>query len=105
MIRRYRIPLFILVLSLLVGGAPLGLALGAGVVASHYGCALHEGYSNPCIVFGADRGELLYGLFISGWLSLITLPLGAVGCLLALVWGVLQAVWEWRKRKGSQATD
>ena len=73
--RRWRWPLLWLGISLLTFG-PLLLALGASELASLAGCALDEGSVHPCVIGGADRGDLLYSLFVLGWLSLVTLPLG-----------------------------
>lgn len=101
MIRRYRGPIVFFLCALLGGFAPLIVTLSAGAIAEWYGCVLHEGYPNPCVILGADRGELLYGLGVFGWLSLVTIPCGAFGCVGALLWGVAIGVSDWRRRRGT----
>lgn len=61
----------------LVGIVPLLLTLGAGMVAEANGCTLHEGYVNPCVIWGEDRGETLYSLGMMFWYSFYTVPLAA----------------------------
>lgn len=91
--KRLRIGAAIVVLVSLV---PLTLAALAMWIASRNGCTLHEGFANPCIVFGRDIGEALYTMAVMGWLALVTLPLGA---LAALVWIVGEVVYLVRQRR------
>ena len=60
----------------LVAFGPLLLALTAFGFAGINDCVLHEGYPNPCVVFGFDWGETLYAYSVSAWITLFTLPLG-----------------------------
>lgn len=71
----------------LLGIAPVILALCAGFVASVHGCALDEGSVRPCVIAGADWGEALYTLVMMAWFGLITLPFAAMagGALVLLV--------------------
>jgi hypothetical protein len=78
-------------LIVLIAGAPLLVSLGAGVVASHYGCTLNEGGVYPCVIHGHDYGHRLNLLFMLGWFGMLTLPYGIVAlCILvaaaAVVW-------------------
>ena len=69
----------------LVAGAPMISVVVAMVLAEANGCTLHEGFTNPCVIWGADRGELLYTMFVAGWFGLVTLPAGAIALLVWLV--------------------
>jgi hypothetical protein len=62
--------------------APVLSVLIAASVASLTGAALDEGNAHPCFVLGSDIGELLYAMFVFGWLGLITLPTGALAILI-----------------------
>jgi hypothetical protein len=89
---RRRWPLIaVLLWALLTFGPLLGVLL-ASAVASANGCRLDEAGAYPCVVAGVDVGGLLSGLFVLGWLMLLTLPLGAVV-------GVVGAVLWWSRRK------
>lgn len=70
----------------IIGIAPLASVVLAGLIAQWGGCALHEGFAQPCMVFGADIGGLLYTMAVMGWLMLISLFFLAGG-LLGLGWG------------------
>ena len=72
----------VLLLILLVAFAPVISVAIAGAVAEAHGCTLHEGFKNPCVVNGVDRGDTLYTMFVLGWLMLATLPIGAIACLI-----------------------
>lgn len=61
-------------LSLVVCLLPIGSVILAGIIASTYGCRLHEGFVNPCVVAGYDLGVTLYTMAVAGWFGLMTLP-------------------------------
>jgi len=69
------------VILVLVGVAPLVSVALAGFIAQVNGCGLHEGYPQPCIVLGADIGGVLYTMTALGWLMLISLLFLAGGLL------------------------
>ena len=46
--------------------------------------------SNPCVVDGVDRGEILYSLYLFGWLGVITIQAGMVA---TAIWAVLFLVY------------
>ncbi len=99
MFRRYWPAILVFVVSVLVAIAPVVSVVIAGTLASSYGCTLNEGSVNPCVIMGADRGELLYAMGVAGWFGLLTLPIGAVGVLLSLlIWGAL--FFAYRKKRG-----
>lgn len=76
---------------------PLFAVLVTATVAGVLGCEVNEGGPTPCIVMGTDIGELLSGLMITGWFSLMTIP---VLMALAGAWGLLEAYsWFRRRRK------
>lgn len=64
--------------ALLVCAAPMISVFVAAAIASHYGCTLHEGFVNPCVVAGRDIGQSLYTMGVMGWMMLFTLPIGAL---------------------------
>ena len=75
--------------------APAFAVIAATSIAAMYGCTLHEGFANPCIVFGHDIGGPLASLFVMGWLMLATLP---VLGFLAFGWIVAEVI-AWRRRQ------
>jgi hypothetical protein len=93
------IPLGILFFTLL----PLFSVLICEGIASYAGCRVDEGSVHPCMVGGNDIGELLYGMFVMGWMLLLTMP---VGMLLLTCWFVFFALKFIRargKKKGAAA--
>ncbi len=68
----------------------------AGGIASHYGCTLHEGFVNPCVVAGRDIGGTLYTMGVMGWMMLFTLPIGAA---VLVAWIVAEIVARMRARR------
>lgn len=73
----------------LVGLAPVASLTLAAVIANRYGCRLHEGFPEPCLIGGTDWGGTLYQMGVAGWLMLLTLPLLALG----LVLGIAALIW------------
>lgn len=65
----------------MVGMSPLVSVAIAGLITDLNGCGLHEGFVQPCVVFGVDLGGLLYNMAALGWLMLISLFLLAGGLL------------------------
>jgi hypothetical protein len=86
----------IAIVALLVCLAPLISVVIAGSIASHYGCTLHEGFANPCVVGGRDIGGTLYTMGVMGWLMLATMPIGAA---VLVAWIVTEIVAWMRVRK------
>lgn len=91
--KRLRLGAAIVVLACLV---PLISAALATWIASRNGCPLHEGFANPCVVFGRDIGEALYAMAVTGWLALVTLPIGA---LVVFAWITSEVVHVVRRRR------
>ncbi len=75
---------------------PLIGALIAGGIASANGCTLHEGFENPCVVWGTDIGGALYPWAVAPWLLMVTVPGAAI--LLPVI-GISAAVMISRSRK------
>lgn len=69
-----RIPrrIWVLILLILIGIAPVISVALAGLIASANDCDLHEGFIQPCVVLGRDIGGLLYTMTVMGWLMLIS---------------------------------
>jgi hypothetical protein len=69
----------------LLGLSPL-LGLAAGLIVSGLnGCAINEGTTTSCIVFGAEWGPMLTQLTVAGWYLLLTWPLAAAGLTMLVV--------------------
>ncbi|MCB1507171.1 MAG: hypothetical protein KDJ47_19580 [Hyphomicrobiaceae bacterium] len=89
------------VLALLLCLAPMISVFIAGAIADHYGCRLHEGFVNPCVVNGNDIGTTLYNMGMMGWFMLFTLPIGA---LIILAWVISEIVNVVRRRRASSCS-
>lgn len=72
-------------LLLVLIALPFVPVLWAKALADAHGCQLHEGFPNPCVIDGVDQGEMLYGLFLSGWLGVVT---GAAGIFGLIAWAI-----------------
>ncbi len=72
-------------LLLLVGVAPMVSALLASWIAQSNGCLLNEAMANPCMIGGQDWGGALYTMFVSGWLFLLTMLLIPVGLIVLVI--------------------
>lgn len=81
-------------LLLLFATAPLISVILSTSIAESAGCNLHEGSANSCVILGVDVGRMLYAMFVAGWLSFVTLP---VGLVLLVLWLVV-ALIMWRRR-------
>ena len=69
---------------------PLVCVLLAAIVSAICGCSIYEGSPTPCLVFGTDIGKPLYILGVMGWLSIVTLPSGAVALLMYLAFLMIE---------------
>lgn len=97
--RRYGI---FLVLILLFAALPVISVALSSIIAETSGCALNEARAHPCMFLGVDAGELLYALFVMGWLMLFTIPAGVV---LLGVW-LMALIFQWlRWRTARRATQ
>ncbi|WP_198174080.1 hypothetical protein [Mesorhizobium xinjiangense] len=85
----FRRPAFWLAAIIVLAVLPLISVFAADFVAQWNGCTLNEGQVHPCVIAGADRGELLYTMFVMGWLSLLTVPAG-FGVL--MIWATVTVV-------------
>lgn len=83
-----------LLLVLLFAMAPLISVIISTSIAENAGCTINEGGANTCMIMGVDVGRTLYAMFVSGWLSFVTLPAG-LGLL--VIWLVV-ALIMWRRR-------
>ncbi|MCF4096943.1 hypothetical protein [Maritalea mediterranea] len=75
----------VLGIIILVGLGPVLLTLSAGMIAEAHGCTLHEGYVNPCIIWGADRGDTLYEMGLMFWFSYFTVPFAVTAFFIWLI--------------------
>lgn len=95
MIKRWHY--IVVCIGLFVSVLPMMSVIVSSAVASAFGCTLHEGFANTCVVFGADIGETLATMFAAGWVMLVTLPVTLV-CLSLLV--VLTLIRIIQRRRG-----
>lgn len=68
----------------------LASAIGAGL-----GCSVDEGSASSCVVAGMDIGELLYSMFVMGWLFFLTIPTGVAAAVVLLV---VLVIARWKRR-------
>lgn len=67
--------------------------------ADKHGCTLNEAGYHPCVVNGIDWGDWLGAAFVSGWLGLITIPVGIATLLVIGIMIGVGAIQKRRKRK------
>jgi hypothetical protein len=77
--------------------APWVIVYVAAVIADLNGCTLSATEALPCLIGGADRGEMLFGLASFADFAYISL---SVGLMLVLIWGGILAVsyLAWRRK-------
>lgn len=90
--------IWLLILMVIIGIAPLASVFLAGLIADLNGCELHEGFAQTCVVLGADVGGVLYNMVALGWLMLISLFFLAGGLLGLAKEGMLAIVRMITKR-------
>jgi hypothetical protein len=95
--RAFLIHTLVVLLILVLGFSPfIGVAV-AGYIAESNGCTLHEGFVNPCVIDGVDRGQDLYTWFVLGWLGIGTVPLGILAAAAYIV--IVLIVWLIRRNR------
>ncbi|RJG18562.1 hypothetical protein D4A39_08840 [Alcanivorax profundi] len=72
-----------------IGLAPLGLALLGSGIARLKGTRLDAAEAEPCFVAGVDISGVLYTLFMCHWLMIFTAPIGVGG----VIWGAVVTFW------------
>jgi hypothetical protein len=87
------------VIIVLVAAAPLISVLIAGGIADALGCPVNEGGAQPCPFMGVDLGEALVFMLVLGWLSMATLPFGAIALAVWLVIASAVAFVRWRRQR------
>ena len=88
----------LLILIVLFAAAPIISVVISSWIAQANGCVLNEGGVNPCVINGTDWGETLTTMFVFGWLTFLTAPLGAIALLIWLIALVLHVVAHRRRR-------
>jgi hypothetical protein len=89
----------LLALAILACLSPIAGLAYVGCMANRYGCTVHEGFPNPCVVDGVDIGQRLYTLGVMGWVLLATIPIAG---LIALAWIAIEVVrWLARRRRAA----
>jgi hypothetical protein len=74
-------PWLIYLLIACIGLLPILLAMLASALANWAKCELNEANVGPCVIAGRDVGNVLYGMFVCGWFSLITMPAAGLAAL------------------------
>ncbi|MEE9389039.1 MAG: hypothetical protein V3U96_10545 [Paracoccaceae bacterium] len=92
------------ILWTIVLACPLPLVAGAwsSWFATKHGCTFNGSNYHPCIVNGTDWGHTLGAALISGWLLLITIPMGVIALLAIITIAVTCAI---RKRIKSRPNN
>lgn len=89
-IRQYKFPLLVIITSVVVAALPLVSVLVSSLLAAIADCPLNEGTVNACQLGSFEIGELLYTLFVAGWLMFVSIPLGMLGVGLGFLLLVVQ---------------
>jgi len=77
--------LVLAVVSLVITLFPIICIYLASFLSTVSGCKTDESGTYPCIVGGFDIGGLLYVLGTSGWLAIITFPVGGIATIVLLI--------------------
>ncbi len=56
--------------------SPFLSAILSSIIGKWLGCNINEAGTDPCLRWGVDFGKVLYPMFVMGWLSLLTMPIG-----------------------------
>jgi hypothetical protein len=104
MLARYWPALALFFVSLTIGLLPIASVIVAGTLANTYGCTLHEGFPNPCIILGKDRGDLLYTMGVAGWFMFFSIPIGLMGVLASLILALILFLVGRSKKRSPPAT-
>ena len=90
----------LLVLIAIVAVGPAAIVYVASVIADLNHCTIIDAGPTPCVIFGQDRGGLLYDMATMVQVSFVTLP---IGILLGFLWMsvlVISLMAYRRKRSG-----
>ena len=79
---------------------PVVCVLLATIVSAACGCSINEGSPTSCLLFGHEIGRILYTLGVMGWLSIVTLPTGAIALLIYVAFLMIERSIA-RNRQGS----
>ena len=81
---------------------PMAVVYLAASVADLNGCTILDAGPTPCLIFGADRGGLLYDMAAMVQVSFVTLP---IGIALGFVWlcVLIISVMTWRRKRSGVA--
>ena len=91
--------IWLLILMIVIGIAPLASVALAGLIAELNDCGLHEGFAQSCVVAGVDIGGALYTMTAMGWLMLISLFFlagGLLGLVKEALLLILRRLWPRR---------
>ncbi|MEM7067351.1 MAG: hypothetical protein AAF478_00580 [Pseudomonadota bacterium] len=78
---------------------PILWALLGFVLSEATGCPAHEGYINPCKIYGIEIGGFLYGSITAPWLLFYTIPLGGVMLVVWVVAGLYSLFMHRRRQR------
>jgi hypothetical protein len=94
--RWWVIPTIVLAIVSIIAFAPAICVIISSVLASIFHCQVDEGDVHPCHAFGGDIGNLLYFLFVMGWMMLLTIPVMLAAVLGWIVLGIVAVGRAWR---------
>ena len=97
--RRYWQALALIALIVLL---PMATVYLAATIADLNGCTILDAGPTPCVILGADRGEILYNMAAMVQVSFITLP---IGIALGFIWPcvLVISVMTWRRKRSGVA--
>ncbi|MES1950632.1 hypothetical protein S4A8_07235 [Salinisphaera sp. S4-8] len=80
--------------------APMLVSVAAGQLGAALGCTVNEAGPHPCPLWGMDIGNTLSTAGVFGWLTLATLPAGAILWLAHILYTLVRLVRTYRQRSG-----
>lgn len=81
-------PLILLIIGILIGLYPFISMILATLISKILNIELNEGYVSNYYIGKWNVGETLYGMFVSMWLMIFTIPLGLIIVLSAGLWAI-----------------
>ena len=78
--------------------APIPALIWVSWFAERHGCRVDEAGVYPCVVNGHDWGSTLGGVFMTGWLLILTLPLATLLGLALMILIVVDLIRRARQK-------
>lgn len=92
----------LLALIVIVTAGPMAIVYLASVIADLNHCTITDAGPTPCIIFGQDRGGVLYDMAAFVQVSFVTMP---IGMLLGFLWLAVLVIslMAWRRKRAGVA--